>query len=388
MRAGGTKMTALFRRTRSGGRRPAGQGSSATTPGKFEPLVAIPDAETGAHKGQILVMFAVFLVGMMGMLGLATDVGFALAAKRAVQGAADAGALAGARQIALYTQSSPVSARAEVDAVVAQNTFGPLTPSVYLCEYIGNNWGVVGQCHQTVPSNASGARVRTRINVPTFFMRVLPGTPDSLDIVGYAKARVQAASNPASDAPFMLCGTNAWDVSDDPTSTSTATGTTRNIVQSTSPFKINSSMVGKTFRVHDPNLDAKGNADCSSKDDAFKGLADQAENQGSSAGSWFHYLDEGSPGSTWSETNGANGCDAGASEPYNCVMILPVAVNSPAESGSDQRLYVAGFAAFSITTVDGETHNATLLDDYIISGTGASNWCRDCGGAVVIRLIW
>jgi len=33
-------------------------------------------------------------------------------------------------------------------------------------------------------------------------------------------------------------------------------------------------------------------------------------------------------------------------------------------------------------------HNATLLDDYILSGTGANSWCRDCGGAVVIRLIW
>jgi hypothetical protein len=49
---------------------------------------------------------------------------------------------------------------------------------------------------------------------------------------------------------------------------------------------------------------------------------------------------------------------------------------------------VAGYAAFAITTVDSATHNATLLDDYIISGTGASNWCRDCGGVVVIRLIW
>src|SRR5215213_3469056 len=34
---------------------------------------------------------------------------------------------------------------------------------------------------------------------------------------------------------------------------------------------------------------------------------------------------------------------------------------------------------------DSEMHNATLLDDYILSGTGANSWCRDCGGAVVIR---
>jgi len=33
-------------------------------------------------------------------------------------------------------------------------------------------------------------------------------------------------------------------------------------------------------------------------------------------------------------------------------------------------------------------HNAILLDDYILSGTGANSWCRECGGTVVIRLIW
>jgi hypothetical protein len=44
------------------------------------------------------------------------------------------------------------------------------------------------------------------------------------------------------------------------------------------------------------------------------------------------------------------------------------------------------FFAFSITTVESETRNANLLDDEIVCGTGASNWCRDRGGAVVIRL--
>lgn len=51
-------------------------------------------------------------------------------------------------------------------------------------------------------------------------------------------------------------------------------------------------------------------------------------------------------------------------------------------------VHTTHIVALSITTVDCETHSATLLDGYIISGTGAGNWCRDCGGAVVIRLIW
>ena len=38
-----------------------------------------------------------------------------------------------------------------------------------------------------------------------------------------------------------------------------------------------------------------------------------------------------------------------------------------------------------ITKVDADRHNATLLADYIVSGPGTDTWCRDCGGAVVVR---
>jgi len=69
-------------------------------------------------------------------------------------------------------------------------------------------------------------------------------------------------------------------------------------------------------------------------------------------------------------------------------MILPIATNNPAKSGNSKKVYVVGFAAFNVTTVDSNTHNATLLDDYITSGSGTDTWCRDCDGAVVIRLIW
>jgi hypothetical protein len=41
-----------------------------------------------------------------------------------------------------------------------------------------------------------------------------------------------------------------------------------------------------------------------------------------------------------------------------------------------------------MTEVNVNTHNATLIDDYIMTGTGGGSWCRDCGGAVVVRLIW
>ena len=63
-----------------------------------------------APRGQIIVMFAMFLTSLLGAVGLATDLGFAYAEKRTIQNAADAAALAGARQVAKYTKTAPTSA--------------------------------------------------------------------------------------------------------------------------------------------------------------------------------------------------------------------------------------------------------------------------------------
>jgi hypothetical protein len=71
-------------------------------------------------------------------------------------------------------------------------------------------------------------------------------------------------------------------------------------------------------------------------------------------------------------------------------MLIPVAVKRNAGDPSGQ-LFVIGFAAFWITrghSSSSNSHNAQLLDDYILSGVGGTDgWCRDCGGVVVIRLI-
>ena len=62
---------------------------AASMPDKFAELELEPERR-GAHRGQVLILFAGFR-GLMGMLGLATDVGYTLAARRTAQGAADAG---------------------------------------------------------------------------------------------------------------------------------------------------------------------------------------------------------------------------------------------------------------------------------------------------------
>lgn len=354
-------------------------------PDKFSDLTVMHDeAPEGTEQGQIIVMFAIFLIGLLGILGLATDVGYAMSAKRAAQGAADAGALNGARMIARYTDANPTSARAEVNAALAENTFGGIIPTVLECQYLGSGFNIVGTCNQTVPSNAAGTRVQTKVEFNTFFMQIFPGISGNMSATGYAKARVEKANSLPRNAPMMICGTGAWNVSANPGSTDAASASHLTILDGSN--RVSQAAIGKTFRIVDPNLKSAGNADCQAYDDKFSGIADTSGNSGKSTGSRFKYVTTSNLGSTTAKLDGADGCAAGVSAPFDCVMVVPIA--APGETTPNHDLRVVAFAAFQITSVDGIRFNATLLDDYITSGKGTTSWCRGCGGVVVVRLIW
>ena len=97
-------------------------------------------------------------------------------------------------------------------------------------------------------------------------------------------------------------------------------------------------------------------------------------------------------GPTREKVNGAEGCAANTNAPYNCVMLVPIASDrdhEPTGSKDNGGDLWSSATAFKITEVNSNTHNAQLLDDYIVTGTGTTiGWCRDCGGPVVIRLVW
>ena len=88
-----------------------------------------------ASRGQILILIAGALVAIVGMLGLATDLGYNFAQRRTMQNAADAGALAGA-----HTLSKRVTGRAERSAGRPVSRcrqqawrFDPVHHELYLC---------------------------------------------------------------------------------------------------------------------------------------------------------------------------------------------------------------------------------------------------------------
>ena len=324
-----------------------------------------------APRGQVIVMFALFLTSLLGMLGLATDLGFAFVEKRTMQNAADAGALAGARAVAKSLPGAPRSALGEVRAMAGQNRLNAGEPTVTACAYVTDAEQAVGDCAAAAPAAATGVRVSVEETHQTFFIQVLPGAPDAVTTHATATAHVQKLATLPADGPFLVCGVN----------THLATGGQMDIMlKSGSTWTVNPSAVGKTFIVHGPQIEK-----CKSKSSRFKGVADQAPNRPKRAPDWFNYTEGDTAGPVEADVTGPLGCRAGQ-EVINCVAFLPIAVDTPPEAGNNRQLWTVGFAPFYITSSKSNEHEGRLMAGYIVSGPGEAGWTPGYTGPIVVRL--
>lgn len=337
-----------------------------------------------ARRGQAIIMFALMAVPMIGMLGLVVDSGVYLYARRTAQAAADAAALAGARQLSKSTLESPRPAQDEVEKVAALNGQGGVAPTVVECRYVNDEDDPVsgGTTCGDPPDDASGVLVRTQETVPTFFINIIPGAPTSAETTASAIARVQVADGIKADAPFIVCGYGSWDVTDDPDTKNG--GRNRPILLGDDPPEINPEAIGQTFRIWDSRLAQEG-AGCD-EGSQFKGLANSEENKNRTTPGWLEYLNGSKAGPTRSKVSGPGGCEAGMDDPDGCVLILPLATNNPPSGGSGREIYGVGYAAFRMSPVDSNSYNGTLLDAYILDAPGADGWTQGRGGAVSVRL--
>jgi hypothetical protein len=339
------------------------------------------DRRMGAASGQVIVLFALFLTAMLGVLGLAIDLGFAFAQRRSMQNAADAGAMAGAWTVARWTKDTPgLAALPEVAARAADNRMGDAAPQVVRCDYVDDADQALGPCSLPVPARASGVAVTVREEHPTFFLQVVPGAPERVATGASATAHVQRIRHTAPNGPFLVCGKQ----------TQLAGGGTLSIL--TDNNTINQDAVGKTFVLHDPSEVA----DCGLQGEPFKGIADQTRNDGRLPGEWWVGTSGDQAGPVRSRVAGIDGCADNAPPPYGCVVILPVFTDDPAprRPTGDPEFFVVLYAAFRITSTGANSHVGVLLDDYIDpatvwglpSWTGGNGWARDAGGVVLVRL--
>ena len=340
-----------------------------------------PSAERGASTGQILVMFALLLTALLGALGLSVDLGVAFSQRRTMQSAADAGALAGTRMVAKNNVTSvPTSVLNEVTNVVQANKMNGGTISSINCNYVTADGTAITPCVSVIPANASGVVVTVTENHPTYFLRVVPGAPNTVSTSALARANVKIAPVIPGDGPYLPCGIN----------TQVADGLARVDIMiktggsgTSATWTVNPLAVNRVFIIHGPQVER-----CLAKAARYKGLADNSVNINLVPPAWFNYKEGDTAGFISTDVLGPDGCKAGQ-EVVNCVAFLPIVVPEPIEVDNNRKLWCVGFAPFYITAPKPNEHNGKLLTDYIVYGKGQDGtwgWNQTYSGPVVIRL--
>jgi Flp pilus assembly protein TadG len=294
------------------------------------------------------VILALFFTVFVGMTGLGIDFAFSTLERRALQNAADASALTGARDLSQGT--TPTT---DIATISGKNA----TTSSIVCQYVNTSNADLGDCSGSA-TGASGVHVTAIHTRNTYFMGLLgiPTVTVSADAIARVSSMQNSSTNPATSMPydaqnalFIVCGYK----------TKLVGGGTMNILQGskpgTSPWNINPAAFGQEFSIHDPHPE-----DCGMASASFKGLnsvvgtvtlpAVLTDETGTNAGPTRYAV------------NGFDGCPAGAtsSSVDNCVMILPIAVSSP----NKDDLYAVRWLPFWIRQIDSNTHSGTLLNSY------------------------
>ncbi len=337
-----------------------------------------------ASRGQILILVAGAIVAMVGMVGLATDLGYNFAQRRTMQNAADAGALAGAHTLSRRASGGP-SVLSDVRSAVVSNKLGGSTPSVTSCTYVDDTDKDLGNCSLVVPATATGVHVSVRESHDTFFIRAIPGAPTSLSTAATAIAHVQQLKTPPADGPFLVCGVNPKIVSG-PSNTNILTKVGSNWVLN--PAAVSSSPTdtsAPTFQVYGPQV-----SQCGLGNSSYKGLALGDQNDGLSVPNWFYYSTGDKAGQLAASVSGVQGCQAG--HPLvNCVAFLPVAVNVPTPNSATSQMWTVMILPFYLTQAsysNGNLNklNGKIIGTYITEGDGKTGWIPGYEGPIVVRL--
>jgi hypothetical protein len=162
------------------------------------------------ENGQAIVILAVALVVLLAFVALAIDAGNGYTATRQAQNAADAAALAGARQIVLECAKQGLNpgpneaeVRSRIDQMVNANTPGAASEAssvglqAYYVDVNGarlsqNEIGTLGALPCNCPSRGQGVEVIVHNTVPSFFAGLI-GRPN-LDVQATSKARYGAVN--------------------------------------------------------------------------------------------------------------------------------------------------------------------------------------------------
>jgi Flp pilus assembly protein TadG len=157
------------------------------------------------EHGQSVILIALVMIVLIAFLGLIIDGGEAYLNRRDSQDAADAGAFAGVRILALHnSNSTPSNISQAINAFASANKVIAQTQNV-LAYFIDANGNQIGNSSQTistygtVPPEATGVIVTTTITYTTAFIGVL-GANGTVPI----RARAAAQSGPPAGISNLM----------------------------------------------------------------------------------------------------------------------------------------------------------------------------------------
>ena len=352
------------------------------------------------QPGQVLVLFALASIPIMGFVGLSIDGGNILAQRRIAQNGADAGALAGARDMmaSLPNGGGPLSGEpfttarkyAEENAKSGNQLELTVTP-----EYINNSGTVVYD-----KTTANGLRVTVTKRFPTYFISVL-GISD-FTVSAVAAGKIQRW--PGGYGPFVVCsdGLKA-DLGSDKTHEDPDDFLPGGLLNfGTDPPTVRPEAMGQDFFVHGPPV-GQNDGDCGWEPSGsnFKGNGKEAQTTlCTSTPCWFDYTNGTDVGKIEVHVAALPGCE-GLPETYTdgCVAILPVSVRkgstydtcgSPAPPSAE---CVRAWVPFQLKKgtgsscgSDGSCHIGRIVNTVLLTSAPGVDCTPPCSGPLVVKL--
>ncbi len=329
-------------------------------------------AGAAGEGGAVVVLVSCCMLFLLAVAAVVFDLGQAVVGGRQMQNAADAAALAGARQldkVRLATPLYPISPTT-VDAVVhLVATRNGAVSTFVTCTVIQWDSASIGPCSDVVSvvdPLAAGVLVSAGTSAQTIFGGALGTAQLRQDRV--AAATVQPLIG--QSAPLLVCAfghplpSPSIFVAVSPVGVTPVT------------YAVNPLAVGRTYLAHAPQV-----SDCGLAGSAWKGVA--------AAGvvvvpGWIDIGTGVQAGPIRSQLAGQQGC---TSVTLGCMLALPVCSGSNGLSGSNGRLLCEHFAVFKLTSQTSNSQTFMLMAGAEaisgIGGTGLSSTYE----ARVIKLI-
>ena len=156
----------------------------------------------GDQRGAVAIVVAASMVGLIGVTGLAVDVGIAFDRQAQLQASTDAAALAGAQSINVGSGGTAISTATSYSAVTGNKNANP-----NFSVTMGSGYPVL-KCLTTTgvtrngPDSANAIEVKQQATVPTFFARIFG--IDSWNFSATSLASAAGGSNLPVDAVIIL----------------------------------------------------------------------------------------------------------------------------------------------------------------------------------------